>query len=662
LEGAPFLFTTMKSLKFILLGLFAFSLFISKPVVASVDKDSSAQSEEATSKTPAKGTGVRVDFFIDPLATPDSEEAIVKSGEALGVGFKITDGQSDYGVSDLHPQGWMYKRPSGQERPDDETCLENIKKFARGGVSVEAEGDLNNYFLLTLNADNSISILNPSINVATSNLLALIKLDGKVGDWFFDEPEGRIYVTMPEDNKVAVVDVFSRKLDRYIKVGKVPGQITDTQGGRYIFVVNNGIGTISVIDRQKVEVVRNIRIGKGKLEIEFDAESKFLFVADSNAGTVTVFNTLTLKKTNTVSVGKSKKIEMAYSSLSQALYLADVATGTVDIYHHKDGRKLKTIQMKPGIRQIRTSPKGRFVFVLNEKESSVGVIDTASNKISHSFNTWEKPYQVEFSDTFAYLRYKENSNISLVQLSALKQSGSPPFANVQMGVEGPGKFADLSDVSSIAIMPEGGGAMVVNPKDKMVYYYMESGMLAPSNSFKTYTDSPLGILIYDHSLQETTTAGTYSTTARFSQGGMYDVYFYLSSPRVTTCFEVKIEGPSNEKQVRKVPGKFISQFKDVMFLPGAESKVRFKLLGTENSKPINDLKDVRFLSFSKSSSWQVRQWAKPLGDGVYEADFTFPVEGDYHMLVECPSLGMLFKDTGYVLAKVAADNGMAKSK
>ncbi|MFQ5672511.1 MAG: hypothetical protein ACE5G9_05400 [Nitrospinales bacterium] len=561
----------------------------------------------------------------------------------------MTDSQSGRGISNLRPAGWIYPRARGKGRPDQETCEHDIKKFARGGVSVQAEGNLNNYYILTLNQDNSVAVLNPSVKLATSNLLALIPLGGNAKQWLFDEQ--RVYVTMPDDNRVAVVDIFSHTLEGYIKVGRGPAAIHLVPDSDYILVGNDGSGTVSAIDRSKRQMVKNIRVGSGPLAFAFDPARRLIFVVASGEGRITVIDAPGLQKIRTFSIAPGD-IRFAYSPLNRALYVAYRVTGELIVLFHEDGREMKTLRLSPGIQQLKVTPDGRFLFVVSETEDSLEIIDTAVNQPVHRFKTWGRPYHVEFSRTFAYLRYKDSPNVGLIQLSALAGRKAPPFADIPMGLRGPGELADRTGASPIAILPQGGKALVVDPSDKVIYFYMESGMLAPSNSFKSYTAPPLGLLVYDHRLNESATAGHYHTTTRFAEGGMYDVYFLMASPRVATCFELKVEGAPGEKKETNPQRVFLSLLKDGVFCAGDISRVQFKLLSAKTREPATNVRNVRVLSFLQNGTWQARRWAKPIGQGLFMVEFVFPRAGKYHILVESPELGIRFDDAGYAFANV----------
>jgi hypothetical protein len=50
------------------------------------------------------------------------------------------------------------------------------------------------------------------------------------------------------------------------------------------------------------------------------------------------------------------------------------------------------------------------------------------------------------------------------------------------------------------------------------------------------------------------------------------------------------------------------------------------------------LKDVGVLTFLAPGVWQQRQWAMPVGEGIYEVSFAAPQSGIYYVFWECPSL------------------------
>ncbi|HET8781640.1 MAG TPA: SCO family protein, partial [Pyrinomonadaceae bacterium] len=60
-------------------------------------------------------------------------------------------------------------------------------------------------------------------------------------------------------------------------------------------------------------------------------------------------------------------------------------------------------------------------------------------------------------------------------------------------------------------------------------------------------------------------------------------------------------------------------------------------------KAKSDLKDVRVLTLLSSGVWQKRDFARSVGDGVYELDIKVPQTGSYFVFVESRSQGVSFR-------------------
>ncbi|MCU7809395.1 MAG: hypothetical protein KZQ73_16220, partial [Candidatus Thiodiazotropha sp. (ex Semelilucina semeliformis)] len=203
-----------------------------------------------------------------------------------------------------------------------------------------------------------------------------------------------------------------------------------------------------------------------------------------------------------------------------------------------------------------------------------------------------------------------------------------------------------------------GGAMIANSADRNIYYYME-GMLAPSNTLKTYTAPPLSIWLYDRSLQEQREQGRYATTLNLEKPGVYDVPFYLPSPQMILCFEVEVGGADGVSgqlsQVR--PPRMQSLFDDVEHKAGEPVELHFKINSGTSGSPIEGIDDGMLMSFKRRSHWQQRTRVEALGGGVYRAVIRYPSAGEYYLLFRSPSLGVEFGEVEHLKVQIgSADN------
>ena len=93
--------------------------------------------------------------------------------------------------------------------------------------------------------------------------------------------------------------------------------------------------------------------------------------------------------------------------------------GSITVVDTRSQQIATRIQMKPGIRNVRFAPGGRWGFVPNPKENVVYVFDASTNRLAHTISVDKGPDQVAFTDTFAYLRSTGSTEVSMVRLSTL---------------------------------------------------------------------------------------------------------------------------------------------------------------------------------------------------------------------------------------------------
>jgi hypothetical protein len=201
--------------------------------------------------------------------------------------------------------------------------------------------------------------------------------------------------------------------------------------------------------------------------------------------------------------------------------------------------------------------------------------------------------------------------------------------------------------SPLANAPEDGSMLVANPADQMIYYYSE-GMAAPMGSFRNYRRQPVALQVWDASLREAA-PGVYRTRARMMGAGSYDVAFLLDSPRVVHCFDLAVASDPALAKKRQLPIKVESLLDNARLASGKPVQLRFKVTDTETGKPKVDLKDMGVLAFLSPGSWQQREWARHVGEGVYEVSFTPPRDGVYYVFFQCPSLGVAFRQLPHLI-------------
>jgi len=592
--------------------------------------------------------GVEVEFTIEPIKEDGkSSSEVMEAKEAL-VRFKIHDKASKTPLSGVKPAVWLTQRVEGDT--DATQCREKIQSFLQGSLRSRPDVDLNTYYVLALNDEPNITVIDPLLGFGSSKLLTLVMLKSPGEDWAQKNSDEKLFVSMPASNQIAAVDTSTWKVVANLDTGKKPTRVRLQPDERYLWVGNDGEPSgVTVIDTTTLKVVGQVATGNGHHELEFSSDSRFAFVTNEQDGTVSVIDIQKLAKVKDLKTGPITSI--AFSKLANALYLANGADGSITVVDTRSQNIATRIQAKPGIKNVYFAPGGRWGFAPNAKENVVHVFDASTNRLAKTITVDKGPDQVTFTDAFAYVRSSGSTEVSMIRLSTL--NAETDVAKFPAGQSAPEEAAaDMSVADVMVPAPEGNSVLIANPADDIIYYYQE-GMAAPMGSFQNYRRSPRAVMVVDRSLREST-SGVYTTTTKLPKSGIYDVAFLLDSPRVTHCFSAEAKPNPDIAHEKKVAVRIEYLNKDKQLRIGEDYKLRFKLVDTATSKAKSDVNDVRVLTMLSSATWQKRDFAKSVGDGVYELDIKVPQTGSYLIFVESRSQGVSFRQLPYLTLQTTA--------
>ena len=617
-----------------------FLLLLLSAVAALAQEPAKAAKKDQPPSSPQKlvEQGIAIEFTVDAQA-PNA--ARPKAAEDANIKFKISDTTTGTPVKGLSLSAWLSLR-EGETAAGDAQCREKIQSYLTGSMRARPDVDLNSYYILALNKSADISVIDPLLGFGGSKLLTLIMMKSPGEDWILTKDGEKLFVTLPAINQVAVIDTRGWKVASYIDTGAKPTSITLQPDQKYVWIGHEGsepaASGVTVIDTATLKVAAQISTGAGQHEIVISSDNRFAFVSNREAKTVSIVDVQKLAKINDVKVGPNP-VSLALSELSKAIYAVSETDGTVTVIDTQ-GQVLTRIKAEPGARSLRFAPGGRYGFVLNPMQSTLSIFDAASNRMLHEVKVGKAPDQIIFSDTFAFIRSLETESVNMIRLATV---GTEIDITEFPGGQGiPAKGSSPVRADSIVLAPEGNAVVLANPVDKTLYYYQE-GMAAPMGNFQNYRREPLATLIVDRSLRETA-PGVYSTTVKLPASGHYDVAFLTDSPRIAHCFDIAADPNPLLKEEKGVALRIEHQSRDNQLQVGRDFALRFKLIETKTNKAKDDLRDVRVLTFLAPGTWQRRDLAKSLGNGMYEINLKVPETGVYMIFVESGSMGVRFRD------------------
>jgi YVTN family beta-propeller protein len=581
--------------------------------------------------------GVAIDLSITHQ-NPNNRAPQFMEGEDVIVSVRLGDANTGTALAAAKPAAWIDANRR-TEATDPEACKKKIQNYLGGGILTRPDIDLNVYFVLALNNDATITVVDPLFGYGGTKLLALVQLKSPGEDWALTADQSRLFVSMPDSGQIAVVDTVSWRVVANIDVNARPGRIALQPDEAYLWIATgeSSQSGVAVVNTRTLAITGQITTGQGPHDLAFDGHSRFAFVTNADSRTVSIIDVRSLKRTAEVpTMGKPQSI--AFSALAKLAYVA-CDDGSVLAISGEGRRVSARINAEPGLAQVRFAPGERFAFVVNTAKNKLYIIDASLNQVVHTAQVEKEPDEVSFTEGLAYVRHRASEDVFMIPLDKIGHKGDPVALVDFPGGQNPlGRVSKPSLADGIVPVPGEGAVIVANPADRAIYYYKE-GMAAPMGNFSNYRREPRAVLVVDRSLRARS-PGEYSTVARLGAAGDYTLLFFLDQPRVIQCFDLRVE-PSPELARKKSRAIDVQVTEAGPIQAGSSAKLRLRLIDQGNREPVDGLKDVQVLIYS--GVWQSREWARYSGQGVYEIEFTPPSPGWYEAHVACASLGLGYR-------------------
>ena len=242
--------------------------------------------------------GVAIEFSIE------TGKGLTEGNDAVVI-LSLTDVKTGQPLTGKRPNAWITSRKT-ETSSNDAECRNRITALLGGLFSARAEADLNSFILLTLNHDNTITFINPLAGVGTTKLEGLVTLPGAGSDWVLGPTGEFVYVTMPEQSTLVVVNTRSRKISETISFpeGSTPQRVFLQPNGRLAWITFKD-ATIAAIDTTNNKLIAQMPSKPGAKSVAFSSDSKFAFVSSSSANGVSIIDTKTVKAAGEVPIATS---------------------------------------------------------------------------------------------------------------------------------------------------------------------------------------------------------------------------------------------------------------------------------------------------------------------------------------------------------------------
>ena len=490
--------------------------------------------------------GIALQLEVEPLEEQDGP-ATTHAGRALRVRLALHDAATQTPLTGLHPSAWMSLR-EGEDVP----CNTRARAFLRRALmEKQPDLDLNDYYVLALNQDETIHVVDPQFSSGRPRLVASIALPGRAADWALSADQSKLFVSVNQAsvNQVSVNQVSVSQPGEIVMIdtatwaivhrAKISGaaKLALQPDEHYLWTSYAGSESgMAVLSAANLQLAARIPLRAGRHDVAFSNDSRFAFVTNPGAASVSIIDVARLTQTKELKT-QGPASAIAYSAASQSAYVTTTSGSILAVNEH--GEIVSRIQAEPGLAHIAFFRDGRIGFVLNPEKGLLHVIDTARNVLLQTAPIGAAPEQIMFSDQLAYIVRRDSDLIEMVPLDPIGASRAAVSTVDLPAGRSAFSHASADELTKTMVQAPGENAVVIaNAGDKAVFYY-EEGMAAPMGTFSNFGKQPRSVLVVDRSLKEKS-PGVYEATGRLEKAGTYIVPVLLDSPRIVECFAVPI--------------------------------------------------------------------------------------------------------------------------
>ncbi len=529
--------------------------------------------------------GVAMRLQVLPQEDSGRREAVMGEQVDLRVDVeRLADGQP---LSNLPIGLWLDRQVSPMSGAVP-VCGQRVASFLSGGLLSRPLLDLTGYWVLTMDREGSVSVLDPSVQFAgRSSLYSAIQLGAPPFDWAKTADDALLFVALPSRNEVATIDLRSLKLQRRIALAGQPTRLGLQPDGRLLWAAyrlkedakdaQDGIAAIDSVDGK---VLHAVTLPVGHHEIAFSEDSRYVYVSSRDSGVVSTIDSATGEVVARAELGGQPIALLSLDALGQ-VWAIDGAQGVI---HRLDARgaQIDRIVVEPGLGPARLTPDGRHVLILNPSQHRLEIIDTASAQVVKQLTISGRPYDIMFSELYAYVRTLDVEQVAMFPLARL------PVTDVQylpVGGAAVSAMPELPIASAMTPTFERNGAFFVSPSERTLYHYME-GMNAPDSSVRAYGHTPMAVTIAQRGLREVA-RGRYATSFRFPSSGKLVLALAAEAPRIRECIGMEIGVPKRDRP----PGLRIDWIGNelVTAAVGESLQLRFRVTDADGGDALPDV-------------------------------------------------------------------------
>jgi len=234
-----------------------------------------------------------------------------------------------------------------------------------------------------------------------------------------DPVSNRAYVSLAEDDQVAVVDLLSgQELARvHLNAGDSPREIMLTPDRRFVISANAGSNTISFLDVRGLIETARVQVGEEPVFLLPDRSGRRLFVFNQRSNSISVLDLSTRAKVAVLSTDNSP-LRAQIDRANARLFVASSRAAYLTVYSLADFSVQQRVYVGLGTSALKVDPDTDLLYVANA-DGHLSVFDPFSLIPIDQFDLPEGPsyLAIDAAESVLFALLPERGAVAAIQLT-----------------------------------------------------------------------------------------------------------------------------------------------------------------------------------------------------------------------------------------------------
>lgn len=550
------------------------------------------------------------------LHDPLTDNAIsADGGKAVRLRVTLTDPVTDRPPRGVDLLGWV--RVADANNPGCSKAAQNFRTTRRvPGGSV----DLNGILIISLNRDASLSVVDPRLNLYSSNIVAAHKLDEAPTALAVDQRHMRALLAQTQQGRILAAQLTGP--ERSTLVEGIPGVMSlavsasgfiwagDEQGGFHGFSPNGNKRDHLILGQGPVNVRR-----------QPDPDNDVIGAFSGSGQAVMVEGSTGHKLMRTDF--SAPVADMAFIEDQGAIAVL-VDTPQAEIRYADAPDIPLTINLGTAFERVAVGSDTRIALAFTPGDPVVAIIDLALGQVVQSLALNDASVSdVTFTDNAAFLLSHDGGFVGTIDLATVQLGKAAILRQADLGVRTQRPIEPGQLLLPLLPSPQ---VLAVEPQNQTGWLLNEvaaSVEMPPMNSIRLRGGVPQSVHMVDRSFREEST-GIFETTWVFEPGD-YELVLTTYGAQISTCVPFRVRGPVERRSL--IPVQLELEPDSTAAVAGMPQEIAFQIRDQEGDQV--SMARLSLLVPSMQTGWTARLMAHADDDGVLRTTVTFPHAGQF---------------------------------